>query len=35
MAAFIDAMCSGGPAPIPFDEIVEVHRATLAAAEMP
>lgn len=32
MAAFIDAVRSGGPAPIPFDEVVEVSRATLQAA---
>jgi predicted dehydrogenase/threonine dehydrogenase-like Zn-dependent dehydrogenase len=32
MAAFIDAVRTGGPPPIPFDEIVEVSRATLRAA---
>lgn len=34
MAAFIDAVRAGGPAPIPFDEIVEVSRATLRAAKV-
>jgi predicted dehydrogenase/threonine dehydrogenase-like Zn-dependent dehydrogenase len=29
-AAFVDALRSGGPAPIPFDEIVEVTRTTIA-----
>ena len=32
MAAFVGAVREGGPAPIPFDEIVEVSRATLRAA---
>lgn len=32
-AAFVDAVKTGGPAPIPFAEIVEVSRATIALAE--
>lgn len=32
IAAFIAAVRSGGPAPIPFDEIVEVTRASIEAA---
>ena len=34
VAAFLEAVRSGGPAPIPFDEIVEVTRATLSAAQV-
>lgn len=30
--AFVDAVRTGGAAPIPFEEIIEVHRATFAAA---
>jgi len=30
--AFVDAVRSGGPAPIPFDEIVEVSRVTIEIA---
>jgi predicted dehydrogenase len=29
-AAFLDAVRTGGPSPIPFDEIVEVSRTTIA-----
>jgi predicted dehydrogenase len=32
IAAFLAAVRSGGPAPIPFDEIVEVTRASFEAA---
>ena len=31
MKAFLDAVRSGGPAPIPFEEIVEVTQASLDA----
>lgn len=34
IAAFIKAVDSGGPAPIPADELFEVSKATLQAAEM-
>jgi predicted dehydrogenase/threonine dehydrogenase-like Zn-dependent dehydrogenase len=32
--AFVQAVASGGPAPIPFDEVVEVARASIRAAEL-
>ncbi|MGX1308054.1 putative dehydrogenase/threonine dehydrogenase-like Zn-dependent dehydrogenase [Amorphus suaedae] len=32
-AAFVEAVRSGGPAPIPFEEIAEVTRTTIALAE--
>lgn len=32
-AAFVEAVKSGGPAPIPFEEIAEVSRVTIALAE--
>ena len=32
VAAFVEAVKSGGPSPIPFDEIVEVSRVTLNLA---
>jgi predicted dehydrogenase len=31
-AAFLDAVRSGGPSPIPFEDIVEISRTTLALA---
>jgi hypothetical protein len=31
-AAFLAAVRTGGPSPIPFDELVEVSRATIALA---
>ncbi len=34
VAAFIDAVANGGPAPIPFDEIDEVTRVTLELAQI-
>lgn len=33
-AAFVDAISSGGPAPIPLGELLEVARVTIEAAEM-
>jgi len=33
VAAFVHAIASGGPSPIPFNELVEVAEATLAAQE--
>ena len=33
MAAFMAAVRAGGPAPIPLEEIVEVSRTTLRAAQ--
>jgi len=33
-AAFIDSVCSGGAPPIPFAELVEVSRVSIAAAEL-
>jgi predicted dehydrogenase len=32
-AAFVQAAASNGPAPIPFDELIEVSRVTITAAE--
>jgi len=31
--AFIEAVRSGGPAPIPFDELIEVSRVTIEVGE--
>ena len=33
IAAFLDAIQSGRPAPIPYEEIIEIARATIALAE--
>ena len=33
-AAFVQAVATGGPAPIPFDEVIEVAEATFAAADL-
>jgi predicted dehydrogenase len=33
-AAFVDAVASGGASPIPFEELIEVAEATIAAADL-
>jgi hypothetical protein len=33
-AAFVDAIASGGASPIPFEELIEVAEATIAAADL-
>ena len=32
-AAFVDAVRAGGPAPVPFDEVIEVSRVSIEVAE--
>jgi hypothetical protein len=32
-AAFVHALCQGGPAPIPLDAVLEVSRASIEVAE--
>jgi hypothetical protein len=33
-AAFVEAVAKGGASPIPFDELIEVAAATIAAADL-
>jgi hypothetical protein len=33
-AAFVQAVASGGASPIPFEELIEVGRATIVAADL-
>jgi hypothetical protein len=32
-AAFVNAVCQGGPAPIPLEEVLEVSRVSIEVAE--